>query len=179
MPLQISYFIVRMAWAFFGVNEFSSKMHSKVDNQLNDLIVDLEKQNLITLEPGFNPDIKVVVLNSNKVEATPKTILIYLGILVLEFGSNQVLSLLGFKYSLKDKLAYWYKSSKSTSSNDETLPIVFVHGIGAGLFAYINFILRMCIQQSNNPIYILDLPHVSMRLCDPKVGRLSPSLLIY
>ncbi|KAI9017212.1 Alpha/Beta hydrolase protein [Gaertneriomyces semiglobifer] len=46
----------------------------------------------------------------------------------------------------------------------DDLPVVFIHGLGGGLWCYLKFILKLWWQSSHRPIFLIELPHVSMRL---------------
>lgn len=60
-------------------------------------------------------------------------------------------------------LVYWYLVSSSHQTTHE-VPIVFVHGIGAGLSVYAEFIHRLV--RLGRPIFCVELPYVSMRMVE-------------
>ncbi|CAO3614637.1 unnamed protein product [Cunninghamella blakesleeana] len=82
------------------------------------------------------------------------------------------------------KIVYWYRnhqSQKSSPSNDNNnqsnnnssdddmnnankTPIVFIHGIGAGLMCYIQFIYHLI--KFDRPMFCVELPFVAMRMVD-------------
>ncbi|KAI8848488.1 hypothetical protein BC829DRAFT_417631 [Chytridium lagenaria] len=57
-------------------------------------------------------------------------------------------------------------SGANRGAKKESLPIVFFHGIGGGLFSYIGFIYRILSANRNRAIFLVELPYVSMRLVD-------------
>jgi pimeloyl-ACP methyl ester carboxylesterase len=66
----------------------------------------------------------------------------------------------------KKNLSYWYrKRSKDTSRSKA--PLVFVHGCG-GMAFYYNLIrdLVHSVNDDDVPIILLELPHISLRICD-------------
>lgn len=54
-----------------------------------------------------------------------------------------------------EKLSYWYRDG-----NRNKKPIVFIHGIGAGLMCYISFVSKLLTVDA--PIFFIELPWVSM-----------------
>ncbi|KAI9259608.1 Alpha/Beta hydrolase protein [Phascolomyces articulosus] len=65
-------------------------------------------------------------------------------------------------------LVYWYREGKrtpSTNSYDNNItPIIFIHGIGTGLHLYMDFIRRII--SLEQPVFCIELPHVSSRLVE-------------
>lgn len=61
----------------------------------------------------------------------------------------------------RDKLiSYWYRSA----STEKKSPLVFIHGIGAGVMCYAEFIHQL--SHSDRPIFLVELPYVAMRMVD-------------
>jgi pimeloyl-ACP methyl ester carboxylesterase len=64
------------------------------------------------------------------------------------------------KKTSKTKLiSYWYRST-----TEQKTPLVFIHGIGAGMMCYAEFIHRL--SHSDRPIFLVELPYVAMRMVD-------------
>ncbi|ORZ22379.1 Alpha/Beta hydrolase protein [Absidia repens] len=68
------------------------------------------------------------------------------------------------------RIVYWYRTASTshshqqqTNANTKT-PIVFIHGIGAGLLSYVEFLYHML--KLNRPMMLVELPYVSMRMVD-------------
>lgn len=57
------------------------------------------------------------------------------------------------------KVTYWYRPGVGTSN-----PIIFAHGIGNGITPYLNFLRKLCSLKDKPSIFIVELPHVSMRM---------------
>jgi pimeloyl-ACP methyl ester carboxylesterase len=66
----------------------------------------------------------------------------------------------GFKRDRRWRLSFWYK----LGTNRAKPPIVFVHGIGIGLIMYANFINNLLETHGDRSIFLLELPHISMRM---------------
>lgn len=97
-----------------------------------------------------------------------------------------MLKYLGYSHYSVPGFAYWFKPATLPRNSNhpiiftstpsftprkleistkphETLPIVFIHGIGGGLSFYLNFLYILTTSHPRTPIFLLDLPHVSMR----------------
>jgi hypothetical protein len=46
------------------------------------------------------------------------------------------------------------------------MDLSFIHGIGGGLFCYIYFIYELMRANARRAIFLIELPHVSMRLVE-------------
>jgi pimeloyl-ACP methyl ester carboxylesterase len=68
------------------------------------------------------------------------------------------------------RIVYWYRSvedscaSDTTTNNNAKTPLVFIHGIGAGLMCYVEFIYRLV--GLERPLFLVELPFVAMRMVD-------------
>ena len=84
-------------------------------------------------------------------------------------GHRSVLQHQSFVYvQAKDSrknLSYWYRRGKESSNHKA--PLVFVHGCG-GMAFYYNLIhnLVRSVNDDDVPIILIELPHVSLRVCD-------------
>ncbi|KAI9343590.1 Alpha/Beta hydrolase protein [Obelidium mucronatum] len=184
-----------LAWSFFSVRCYDDLSHDAESvSELNGYIADMEMMKNLKIQPGRNPDISPVILNYNPIVAKPKPLALYLFIWGLEFCGYLTMSLLGFTrmtpadrpYHIDNdseaSLNYWYyiprtannttaaATATTTTSSDSTadkLPVVFLHGIGCGLFQYVIFIYSILSQtEYSRPVFVLEFPHVSMRLVD-------------
>lgn len=59
--------------------------------------------------------------------------------------------------SPSDRLSYWYRPA----AHETTLPIVFLHGIGIGMYPYVNFLSEL---PATSSILALEILPISMRL---------------
>lgn len=59
--------------------------------------------------------------------------------------------------SSSDALSYWYRPA----AHDSTLPIVFLHGIGIGMYPYVNFLADL---PSTSSVLAVEILPISMRL---------------
>lgn len=64
------------------------------------------------------------------------------------------------------RISYYYKNTTANNNNSSaTTPLVFLHGIGAGLVCYAEFIHQLS-RQLNRPIFLVELPYVAMHMVD-------------
>lgn len=59
------------------------------------------------------------------------------------------------------KISYYYKNTTHSTAT----PLVFLHGIGAGLVCYAEFVHQLS-RQMNRPIFLVELPYVAMHMVD-------------
>jgi hypothetical protein len=93
---------------------------------------------------------------------------------------------LGFRRRSAGGLSYWHRPSPFASNQDEAgclrlsgqrgggqgqgqgeemLPLVFVHGIGMGLFTYYHM-LRQLTSTLPCDLFLIELPHASLKICE-------------
>lgn len=134
----------------------------------------------MTFPPGFNQQLRCIRLHLDPVQATHRPLLIYVLIYIITLLFNLIFlqSLWGFTLHTAqgnrlDRLffpnrqpskhiTYW--SRHRTAQTHQ--PVVFIHGVGAGLLGYAEFIHRLLLQFKDRPVFLIELPYVSMRLVD-------------
>ncbi|PSR88792.1 hypothetical protein BD289DRAFT_366703 [Coniella lustricola] len=63
--------------------------------------------------------------------------------------------------SPSSELTYWYRPATGTSTANSTLPVVFLHGIGIGLYPYVAFLSEI---PTTSPVLAVEILPISMRL---------------
>ncbi|KAJ3169425.1 hypothetical protein HDU87_000596 [Geranomyces variabilis] len=159
-----------MAWFLFAQKSFEEirpELAAEADSMLKHAFC---AHGLAPLQEGYNPKIKATTLTHNKVEAYHKPLAMYAIIAALEKTSHLPLRVLGFRRwrakSPATGLTYWLRYPKRATRHrrdDKDLPLVFIHGLGGGLWCYVKFIAKLWYTQRERPIYLVELPHVSMR----------------
>ncbi|KAJ3071687.1 hypothetical protein HDU98_004946 [Podochytrium sp. JEL0797] len=170
-----------IAWSFFSVKNYDQLSHDPaLVSELNGYISDMEMVKSIKIQPGRNMDISPVILNYNPIIARPKPLILYVFIWGFEAFGLLIMSLLGFKrvtpadrpyhHDSDATLNYWVylptTSSSDPQQESDKLPLVFLHGIGCGLFPYVHFLSGVMRHNPTRPLFVLEFPHVSMRLVD-------------
>ncbi|KAI7876218.1 alpha/beta-hydrolase [Lichtheimia hyalospora FSU 10163] len=134
------------------------------------MISTLEKDFHISFPMGYNEDIQCIRPSFDPVRSLHRPLVLYLANYAMTCIFNRVLlewfwrferggtDLPGFNH-----LIYWYLAPSSQPTSCE-VPIVFVHGIGAGLTAYAEFIHRLV--RLGRPVFCVELPYVSMRMVE-------------
>ena len=170
------------AWAFFhqGLDTLEPWQRKE-----NDILVDMFEEKLgVKLEPGKNPDAICARLNLDPVFATQRPFTIYAAIYVVNQLSHFGLWLLGYRkiidcstgtlnmYQRTAKLSGKSRHQPSllqkasiTSPPERTrkvkLPVVFLHGIGIGLPAYMPLIASL---PADVDVFLLECPHIAMQM---------------
>lgn len=61
-------------------------------------------------------------------------------------------------------LTYWYRPCPKLRPREiEGLPVVFIHGIGAGLKIYRDMVTKFCQENPRSAVYLLEMPAVTMK----------------
>ncbi|KAJ3060477.1 hypothetical protein HDU98_003554 [Podochytrium sp. JEL0797] len=156
-----------LAWAMFSESSFD-EMSTNPSKEARVLEVHkvlelFEHQLNMRFHIGHNPRLSTVKLNSNPVDAYPKPLIFYIVMKGLECVEVIFLNSFGYRRRVENGLAYWVRYPSDVSdANDSATPIVFVHGIGVGLFQYMGFAHELSKTQSR-PIFLIELPHITMR----------------
>lgn len=67
----------------------------------------------------------------------------------------------------KSVLTYWFRPCPKLRPGEvEELPIVFIHGIGAGLKIYKEMVAKFCEENPRSAVYLLEMPAVTMKFID-------------
>ncbi|KAI9343592.1 hypothetical protein BDR26DRAFT_858382 [Obelidium mucronatum] len=173
------------AWLLYSSRDFKQLHETSPDlsKELDSFLVEFETRKKIVIQPGRNKEIEPVILSYNPVNAYPKPLAFYACISLVESIGHLLFSFLGFKRIVsRDRryvfhpldpdtdVHYWVlqplKKKEAVSTSEKTLPIVFFHGIGCGLFPYINFVMEMSKLSPNTTIFLVELPHVAMRFVE-------------
>ncbi|CDH50967.1 transcription initiation protein spt5 protein [Lichtheimia corymbifera JMRC:FSU:9682] len=181
------------AWAFW-VEQLDHVLSNKEwAQEIEWMINTIEKDFDIEFPKGYNDNIQCIRPSFDPVQSLHRPLALYLANYVMTCVFNRVLlewfwqferggtDLPGVMWGhllrpfyqpppMSDTnkfnhLVYW--SLVPSSSHHQTsreIPIVFVHGIGAGLTVYAEFIHRLV--RLGRPIFCVELPYVSMRMVE-------------
>eukprot|EP00742_Colponemidia_sp_Colp-10_P007524 GILJ01008110.1.p1 GENE.GILJ01008110.1~~GILJ01008110.1.p1 ORF type:complete len:514 (+),score=59.41 GILJ01008110.1:109-1650(+) len=145
------------AWVLYG--KHAAQMQGEEATELLSIIDEVEERTGLVFKAGKNMEIKCMRLNLDPVTALHRPFVYYVASLSLHYVSHVFLRLMGFQRHRKGSFKYWLRRVDSMT---DLRPVVFAHGIGAGLVTYLQFIYRL--RSMNRPLFLLDLPHISMRI---------------
>ncbi|KAL6816635.1 Alpha/Beta hydrolase protein [Trichoderma sp. SZMC 28015] len=188
-----------LLWGFFdqaGEDVESNGGHSEADaRDLDSFITKIEERLGHPLRDGRGTA-KCIRLTLDDVEVTYRSLTWYLVIYLVDQAAHLALSWNGFKFygrgpvaalatfpprpqeiftsrrSRAPQLSYWYRPHASKDCN----PVVFFHGIGVGLWTYVDFLANIHAAkdvgggQGIGVIAVEILP-VSFRLTSPPLGK--------
>ncbi|CAG8627302.1 6269_t:CDS:2 [Funneliformis mosseae] len=182
-----------LAWCFFASSIEEIRQNTEYIAELYETIAIIENSKKINFTEGYNPDIQCVRLTLDPIKAIPRPFVFYVvcitsNLLYRLAGFEHY----GLKYSVlngywsstlefdiqeetikssQSRISYWYynpnshnESAPLKKNHQKQQPIVFIHGVGGGLFCYFNFLRKL--YNLNRPLFLVELPHVSMRLIE-------------
>lgn len=185
-------------WAFFNESpDRASSVRALDDGERAaeiDTYVDILAEKCgTTFEPGYNPAVKCVRLTVDPVKAIHRPAVLYLAIAIFDVAISFTLWKLGYSHFIPSStsgyrikfpyiplpsspsgscLTYWFRpSGKAPEDAREDLPIVFIHGIGAGLHFYKPFLKDLSSRNPNSAIFMIELPVVSMKIMDASPSK--------
>ncbi|KAI8384936.1 Alpha/Beta hydrolase protein [Radiomyces spectabilis] len=167
-----------LAWAFFSAPLEDVLEDDSLRSELDWMINRFESMYDVVFAPGYNDDISTFRINLDPINAHHRPLVFYVLVIGLSWVFGLVLQCWGFKsYGPETRSTIWnlielqqpYTSHKRTErisywfrdGNRDLKPIIFIHGIGAGLMCYGRF-LRM-LMSLDAPIFCIELSFVAMR----------------
>ncbi|RHY92678.1 hypothetical protein DYB26_014597, partial [Aphanomyces astaci] len=97
-------------------------------------------------------------------ESTARPWLVYAVTIGMDAIMGVFLRLAGFqRHPLTRGLRYWHRDAMTSPVAE---PLVFVHGIGAGLMLYLPLLWSLVTTHQNRPILLVETPYVSMQLVE-------------
>ncbi|KAJ0161323.1 hypothetical protein CTA2_6400 [Colletotrichum tanaceti] len=181
-----------LLWAFFDVEEGSDDKYRSgedYETEVDQYVAYIEEGLGRALEPGRGRA-KCLRLTIDSVEPAFRTVWWYATMSLLDHATHLLLLLNGFEYYAQPRqkvifpprlqqmfasrrteagnLSYWYRPHRS-----EGLPVVFIHGIGIGLWPYINFLAEIggAKGKGQTGVIALEILPVCFRLTEPPLGK--------
>ncbi|KAI1759305.1 hypothetical protein GGR53DRAFT_151863 [Hypoxylon sp. FL1150] len=186
-----------LLWAFFDKRSAGDSESMEDDAELDEYIDIIEKRMGRRLKPGRGKA-DGLRLTLDEVDTQYRSVVWYLVVGVVDFVSHCLLAHDGFHYHAQpastilslvpprlqdiftarrsevDGLSYWHRPHTAT----DKLPVLFLHGIGIGLYTYVPFLKRLNSGRGSQDgagqigiIAIENLP-ISFRLTGAPLGRL-------
>ncbi|KAI1420276.1 hypothetical protein F5Y12DRAFT_137758 [Xylaria sp. FL1777] len=179
-----------LSWAFFDRhpgNETATEL-----DELDEYLVEIEKRIGYQIEPGRG-NAKSLRLTLDEIEVRYRSVLWYFIVGTVDLITHSQLSRQGFRYYAQPKshlrsviplrlqslfarrqsvsqLSYWYRPHTSK----DKLPLVFLHGIGIGLWPYTRFLSNLneiSIEDDQIGIIALEYLPVSARLTNAPLSQ--------
>ena len=113
---------------------------------------------------GYNRNVKSMRLTIDPIQYYHRPLIFYAGVKLLDTISALMLIAHGYKRKHVDDVQYWHRPGDQHGDRGD--PIMFVHGIGAGLSPYTSFIRELDGDQRTRcrDIFLVELPYISMAL---------------
>ncbi|KAI8878691.1 alpha/beta-hydrolase [Backusella circina FSU 941] len=182
------------AWAFWHDHLDIVRQNEEWAAEIDWMIATAETWFHHSFPKGMNTNVECIRLNLDPVEAVHRPLIMYVAIYLITklfniiflqwcwgFKPPQVISTIcwggplalldGFISACKNfiltttivpkldpTLSYWYRPG-----GNET-PLVFIHGIGAGVLFYAEFVFRLL--ALDRPLFLVELPYVAMHMVD-------------
>ncbi|KAI2638450.1 Alpha/Beta hydrolase protein [Xylaria nigripes] len=178
-----------LSWAFFDRhpgNETAEELE-----ELDEYVVEVERRLGHHLQPGWGKA-KSLRLTLDKIEVRYRSVGWYFIIGLVDLVTHLQLAYHGFHYYALpmshssviplrpqsflaqnrsvSELSYWYRPHRSKNK----IPLVFLHGIGVGLWTYVSYLSEInsnCSEDDQVGIIALEYLPVSARLTDPPLSQ--------
>lgn len=163
-----------LAWAFFHCDPHNVPAERR--KEFRDLLDYGYEWAEVSFPPGHNPQVQCMRLTMDSIQSRHRP-LIYYGLtsIVLPVVTERLLSARGFARHKSGSLAYWYRPGTPSSpartgpmDGEDVLspapPLVFCHGIGVNVLPYIPFVSELLASTSGRDMFLVSLPHISMRI---------------
>ncbi|KAL1622677.1 hypothetical protein SLS56_008602 [Neofusicoccum ribis] len=180
-----------LTWAFLNTGDVGEMS----DDEFEGYIRDIEKRLGSEIETGRG-NAKCLRLSLDKVSVSHRSLIWYLCVFVVDTIASARLSYYKFLYyrtshrhffsvfplrphnlfaknrTPSNSITYWYRPHTSAKK----LPIVFIHGIGIGLYPYVNFLreINACSTSIGNDdvgIIALEIMPISFRITSPVMQK--------
>ncbi|TFY73401.1 hypothetical protein EWM64_g10612, partial [Hericium alpestre] len=176
-----------LLWALFAtdINEAAEEWEEELENYLGIMTKFLG----YPLDKGHNPDLQCMRLTLDPVIIIHRPLVWYMIVGLVDTITTISLYFTGFRHfdtpkwfrvfpprpllvlfsnkSADSKIPYWYRPHRSTTKH----PILFIHGIGIGLWLYIPFFRELIEQDPDVGILAIEILPVSMRITDPPLAK--------
>ncbi|KAH9917611.1 Alpha/Beta hydrolase protein [Fomitopsis serialis] len=175
-----------LLWALFGCNRDSAR--PEWDDEIEGYLAMLENYMGKPLEGGWSEVARCMRLTLDPVVMLHRPLVWYAIVGLVDTVTCVRLALAGFTHrdtrnpfssfpfrlwslfsqrTPEPSLAYWYRPHRSKTK----LPVVFLHGIGIGLWPYVTFFRELAAQDPDVGIIAIENLSISMRISPPPLRR--------
>lgn len=126
----------------------------------------IEKRSGSKIPEGSNPAVTPMLLTLDNVHISARPFLWYTFVAFCHFFAHKVLEhRWGVQFSRHGDVEYMVHIPENWDpANSKTRPVLFLHGLGLGLFHYSMLITTLLRRFSNRPLLVPMQPHVSQRI---------------
>ncbi|OBZ69286.1 hypothetical protein A0H81_10886 [Grifola frondosa] len=175
-----------LLWALFGVH--LDGLREEWVEELEGYIQMIEKLLGREMENGWDKEISCMKVSLDPVVMLHRPLIWYSIVAFIDTVTGLQLMWHGFKHftasgwnfcfpprlftffsrsSHHPDLVYWYRPHRSTTKH----PILFLHGIGIGLWPYVPFLAELAAEDPDVGIIAMENLSMSMRMCSPPPTR--------
>ncbi|KAG7444645.1 uncharacterized protein BT62DRAFT_951638 [Guyanagaster necrorhizus] len=172
-----------LLWGFFSHDGKNADEMEQWRSEIDDFISALEVKALAgaNFEEGRNKSINCMRLTFDPVVVLHRPLIWYTIVCFVDMYTAGHLASLGFRHYAPKKwfqafpprpfsifsrastglhVPYWYRPHRSTIKN----PVIFIHGIGIGLYPYISFLRGLVASDPDVGILLIEILPISMRM---------------
>ncbi|KAH9931897.1 uncharacterized protein B0H18DRAFT_988515, partial [Fomitopsis serialis] len=175
-----------LLWALFGCNRGSAR--PEWDDEIEGYLAILDNYVGKPLEDGWSEAARCMRLTLDPVVMLHRPLVWYMIVGLLDTVTCVRLALAGFKHrdagnpfssfpfrlsslfsqrTPEPSLAYWYRPHRSKTKQ----PVVFLHGIGIGLWPYVTFFRELAVHDPDVGIIAVENLSICMRIAPPPLRR--------
>ncbi|DBA90114.1 TPA: hypothetical protein ACH3X1_003430 [Trebouxia sp. C0004] len=172
-----------VAYAFY--NRDYDDLPARAQEATQRTIDTVEKHHNVQFPPGTNANIGFMAHSWEPLRTLHKPLLVYVISEIWGVCMHLFFCCVGFKRVQQGSISFWIKQPATQTADvpnisevgddplgetavrgmSSTRPIVFLHGVGWGLFPYIRFLQMLFNQASAHPIILMEFGFISLRLC--------------
>ncbi|CAE6367164.1 unnamed protein product [Rhizoctonia solani] len=175
-----------LKWGFFAGEQCTNDTCSKHDEELEEYLKALENALGERFPPGVDPKLKSIRITLDDVVVYHRPVVWYLIVCIVDAISSSILKYYGFTHfsapvptfpprlhtifstrSPSPVLSYWYKPG---STSKQPTPLLFLHGIGIGLFPYIPLLVSYSKAHTDAGILVPEFLNISGRITRPPLS---------
>ncbi|KAJ3912833.1 hypothetical protein F5877DRAFT_53419 [Lentinula edodes] len=176
-------------WALFSATPETAQ--ESWEEEMEEYVTKVEELLGMKLEPGRIDATSALRLTLDPVKMVHRPLVWYLVVALVDLITSLKLSFMGFTHysnpsrifpprlfhifstpspSATTHFSYWYRPHKSPTRD----PIIFIHGIGIGLYPYLPFFQDLITATPDQGLLLIELLPISMHISSPPANSLLP-----
>ncbi|PCH37667.1 hypothetical protein WOLCODRAFT_142188 [Wolfiporia cocos MD-104 SS10] len=175
-----------LLWAIFGSHQGNAK--EEWTEELDGYLTKLDELSGTKMDPGRNESVSSMRTTIDPVVTVHRPLIWYMVVAIVDTVTVVQMLSGGFKHfdsgspfkcfpprwvsvfsrhSPDPELSYWYRPHRSKTKK----PVLFLHGIGIGLWPYVSFLLELAAGDPDVGIIAVENLSISMRISPPPLPR--------